>query len=285
MNNCHLTNSVWFRVTSDKTLVKDRPSSAWIPPSARSSPVAVTTQCDQGGVWVVSNKRDTIRWCDAMYSEMHFCWETNIESEKSYDGSQILNCPPMIIFTDSVLWYLFNNRLIKLFFPTWAAFRRVFTSTEAEPDITFRLKAPGILSPEPDMWPWHGAVEGALWHSTVFCLGSLSLVSFSPMLAWRNQGREILRLVLPPAFGGLLGLVTVAMMGLCLMSRGLCVTAHAGPLSQSHLCSPLHSPLSTSHRCHQTLKAIFPVIVASTKTFSPSTKFIRGRINIPDQPQ
>ena len=35
-------------------------------------------------------------------SEMHFCWETNIESEKSYDGYQILNCP-MIIFTDSVL--------------------------------------------------------------------------------------------------------------------------------------------------------------------------------------
>ena len=36
------------------------------------------------------------------HSEMHFCWKTNIESEKSYDCSQILNCP-MIIFTDSVL--------------------------------------------------------------------------------------------------------------------------------------------------------------------------------------
>ena len=152
----------------------------------------------------------------------------------------------------------------------------MFTSTEAEPDSTFRLKAPGILSPEaPDTWPWHGgAVEGPeLWQSTVFCLGSLSLVSFSPMLAWRNQGSEILRRVLPPALGGLLGLVTVAMM--CLMSRGVqSVTGHAEPLSQSHFCSPLHSPLSTSHRCHQTVKAIFPVIVASTKTFSPSTKLL-----------
>ena len=54
------------------------------------------------------------------------------------------------------------------------------------------------------------------------------------------------------------------------ISLGVYITVHAGPLSQSHLCSPaLHSPLSsTSHRCHQTLKAIFPVIVASTETFS-----------------
>ena len=85
----------------------------------------------------------------------------------------------------------------------------MFTSTEAEPDNTFRRNAVDILSLAT------GAVAGAElepWQSTVFCRGSLSLVSFSPMLAWRNQGSEIFRRVLPPAFGGLLGLVMVAIM-------------------------------------------------------------------------
>ena len=63
--------------------------------------------------------------------------------------------------------------------------------------------------------------------------------------------------------------VIVAIMStIFFLSLGIYITVHAGPLSQSHFCSPLHSPLSTSHRCHQTLKAIFPVIVASTETFS-----------------
>ena len=206
---------------------------------------------------------------------MHFCGETNTESERV----MILNCP-MIIFTDSFCRYhLFNNNTSSAEFCRHNFFQFehipshwVFTSTEAEPDRTFRLKAAEILSPGPEE-AWHGAVAGAEldpWQSTVVCLGSRSLVSFSPMLAWRNQGREILRRVLPD-FGGLLGLVIVAIMStIFFLSLGIYITVHAGPLSQSHLCSPaLDSPLlSTSHCCHQTLKAIFPVIVASTETFS-----------------
>ena len=48
------------------------------------------------------------------------------------------------------------------------------------------------------------AEDGAdkvLEQSTVFCLGSLNLVNFSPIEAWRNQGREIFRREeLPPFF-------------------------------------------------------------------------------------
>ena len=43
--------------------------------------------------------------------------------------------------------------------------------------------------------------EDVLEQSTVFCLGSLNLVNFSPIEAWRNQGREIFRREeLPPFF-------------------------------------------------------------------------------------
>ena len=94
---------------------------------------------------------------------MHFCWETNIykESEKSYDDVWILNCP-MIIFTDSLFRYLFNNNTpSRNFFQLEHSIgRAVFTSTEAEPERTFRLKAAVSLSPEEEETEAHGAVLG-----------------------------------------------------------------------------------------------------------------------------
>ena len=159
-----------------------------------------------------------------------------------------------------------------------------FTSTEAEPDKTFRLNAFVNLSPGPEAG--QGAVQGAelgpegawleAWQSTVFCRGSRSLVSFSPMLAWRNQGSEIFRRVLP-VLGGLLGLWVVAMApsGDNLVLSGClfhCYNGggHAEGRGHSHdHRNALYFTLRLSHRVHYTLKAIFP---ASTKTFSPSTK-------------
>lgn len=125
MNNCHLTNSVWFRVTSDKTpLLKDRQHEYTIPPPAPLIPPHTGHNTHNGltkaelrsmtqVITVVSNKRDTIRSCDVSYysggCEMHFCWETNTESERVMTAALILNCP-MIIFTDSFSRYhLFNN--------------------------------------------------------------------------------------------------------------------------------------------------------------------------------
>ena len=66
----------------------------------------------------------------------------------------ILNCP-MIIFTDSFSRYhLFNNNTPSAEFCRHNFFQfqhsiEFFTSTEAEPDSTFRLKAADILSPAP----------------------------------------------------------------------------------------------------------------------------------------
>jgi hypothetical protein len=62
------------------------------------------------------------------------------------------------------------------------------TSTEEELDITFRLMLFRRSTLE------LGLEEG---QSTVFCLGSLKRVNFSPIEACLNQGREIFLLVLP----------------------------------------------------------------------------------------
>ena len=153
----------------------------------------------------------------------------------------------------------------------------MFTSTEAEPDSTFRLKAPGILSPPTDMWSWHGgAVEGPeLWQSTVFCLGSLSLVSFSPMLAWRNQGNEILRRVLPPAFGGLLGLVTVAMM---MFDVTGCTECHWSCWATLTITFLLSTSLSSEHftSLPSNSKSYFPCNCCINKNVLPINKIYSG---------
>ena len=254
-------------------------------------------------ITVVSNKRDTIRSCDVSDCdggcEMHFCGETNTESERVMTGPLILNCP-MIIFTDSFCRYhLFNNYTSSAEFCRHNFFQFehipshwVFTSTEADPDRTFRLKAADILSPGPEE-AWHGAVAGAEldpWQSTVVCLGSRSLVSFSPMLAWRNQGREILRRVLPD-FGGLLGLVIVAIMSTIFFITGylyhcscwatLTITSL---LSSTWLSSAEHFTLLPSN-----IKSYFPCNCCINRNVLPSRshKTIRGGriINIPDRPQ
>ena len=178
---------------------------------------------------------------------MHFCGETNTESERV----MILNCP-MIIFTDSSCRYhLFNNYTSSAEFCRHNFFQFehipshwVFTSTEADPDRTFRLKAADILSPGPEE-AWHGAVAGAEldpWQSTVVCLGSRSLVSFSPMLAWRNQGREILRRVLPD-FGGLLGLVIVAIMSTIFLYHWVFISLFMLGHSHNHISALQHLTL------------------------------------------
>ena len=71
---------------------------------------------------------------------------------------------------------------------TW--FNQFDTSTEEEPDKTFLRKF--VTFSEPCGW----ALGGADWlmstsTATVVCLGNLNLVNFSPMLAWRNHGKEI----------------------------------------------------------------------------------------------
>ena len=85
------------------------------------------------------------------------------------------------------------------------------TSTEAESNISFLLSM--LLSGEAP------EEKTGLLLSTVCCLLTVSRVSLSPMLAWRNQGNEIFRRNEPEDLGGLEGagggLVTDMLNSLC----------------------------------------------------------------------